>query len=291
MPLDVSPQADGTIPVQAQKVLLAMGQWLKTNGEAIYGTRPWTVYGEGPTKGKRGGFSEGADKGFTSKDIRFTTTGNILYAIALDWPKEGELLIKSLATLAGRIDSVRFVGCNDAIVWSQQDNGLSVTLPAKKPCDHAFVLKIEGQSLKAAAADDAIQPAADRSLLLEPGAAELHGDQIRTEENHGHEYIAAWDKPADWASWKILPTGKTSYEVRVVCSTANGDTDFVVDLAGQKLHGRAKQTKSWYDYETVTPGKVRIDNGGPRQLVIRVANPAKWKPLNVRDIRLCPIDQ
>ena len=149
MLLNVSPEADGTIPAQAKRILLAMGDWLRINGEAIYGTRPWTIYGEGPTKGKRGGFSEGADKGFTSKDVRFTTKGESLYAIALDWPSDGRLLVASLARPAGKIESVRLLGSGDAVVWSQQDDGLLVTLPAKKPCDHAFALKVEGRTLKA----------------------------------------------------------------------------------------------------------------------------------------------
>jgi alpha-L-fucosidase len=169
MLLDLSPEADGTIPAQARQILLAMGDWLRINGEAIYGTRPWTIYGEGPSKGKRGGFSEGADKGSTSKDIRFTTKGKTLYAIALDWPKDGKLLVTSLARPAGKIDSVRLLGSSDAVVWSQQNDGLLVTLPAKRPCDRAFALKVEGCDLNAVAHR---APRADRAPGASTGRAE-----------------------------------------------------------------------------------------------------------------------
>ncbi len=149
MLLDVSPTADGTIPGPGPK--RCSWQWAtgsKINGEAIYGTRPWLIYGEGPTHSRGGGFSEGVDKPFSPQDIRFTTKDDVLYAIALGWPKDGKLLVRSLASDAGKIDSVSLLGHTGDLTWKQTDQGLEVMLPAKKPCEHAFALKILGTGLK-----------------------------------------------------------------------------------------------------------------------------------------------
>lgn len=78
--LNVGPKPDGTIPERAQKIFLDMGRWLSVNGEAIYGTRPWKVYGEGPTHVVGGSFKDTATTGYTSQDVRFTTKDGVLYA-------------------------------------------------------------------------------------------------------------------------------------------------------------------------------------------------------------------
>jgi alpha-L-fucosidase len=144
--LNIGPRADGTIPDEVQKILLAMGQWLTVNGDAIYGTRPWKVSGEGPTQVVGGSFKDTAGKSFTAQDIRFTTRGKKLYAIALAWPENRRLLIKSLATGSAAspngIKSVRLLGAKERLEWKQTNDGLVVELPAHKPCDYAFVLEI-----------------------------------------------------------------------------------------------------------------------------------------------------
>lgn len=142
MLLDVGPAADGSIPEMDRKILLGMGAWLKINGEAIYGTRPWKMFGEGPTKqAKSGGFSEYADKPFSAQDIRFTTKSGALYAIVLGVP-QGEVQIAALGSAAGKIDSVTLLGSEAKLDWKQGNDALTIQPVAKWPCQHAVTFKI-----------------------------------------------------------------------------------------------------------------------------------------------------
>src|SRR5579862_35409 len=144
--LNVGPKSDGTIPDEVQKVLLDMGAWLTTNGEAIYGTRPWKVSGEGPTKIVAGSFKDTAGTPFTGSDIRFTAKRDTLYAIALAWPEDGKLIVKSLASSSWlsqkKIRKVQMLGYAGKLKWAQTTEGLSVDLPATRPGNYAFAIKI-----------------------------------------------------------------------------------------------------------------------------------------------------
>ncbi len=142
--LNVAPHPDGTIPEDQKQRLREMGKWLKVNGEAIYGSRPWLVYGEGPTETLVGHLADLKFDGFSDKDIRFTTNDGMLYAIALGWPEDGTINIQYLgnARYSNHIKGVQLVGHEGDLDFDRSAEGLHIKLPKEKPCEHAFVFRI-----------------------------------------------------------------------------------------------------------------------------------------------------
>jgi alpha-L-fucosidase len=149
--LNIGPKPDGTITEPEQELLRTIGRWLSVNGQAIYGTRPWKVAAEGPTEQRSGYFTDSASTSYTGRDIRFTyrtgVEGEIIYATALNWPADGELLITSLSRTSGlttgRIDGVDLLGHRGEVRWSLDPDGLRIQLPDERPSEFGVTLSIQ----------------------------------------------------------------------------------------------------------------------------------------------------
>ena len=157
--LNIPVRGDGSIDYDEMTCLEGIAQWMKVNSECIFSTRPWKIYGEGPSAGKeekgRFGGLKDTGKAYTAQDIRFTTKGQALYAIALGWPADGQLVVKSLAKISGddpanKIKAVTLLGGSGKLAWSQTADGLIVKLPSQKTSDFTCVIKVSGENLKPA---------------------------------------------------------------------------------------------------------------------------------------------
>lgn len=143
--LNITPTAQGEIPKEVKDRLIEMGQWLKTNGEAIYGTRPWKVYGEGPAKVTEGHLSERQNKDNTEDDVRFTQKDGVLYAMLLDTPSR-DIEIRALGNKAALLDkeikNIEILGSSEKVSWKTTDSFLKINQPKEKTCNHCVVFKL-----------------------------------------------------------------------------------------------------------------------------------------------------
>jgi alpha-L-fucosidase len=144
-------RGDGTMDSDGVKVLEEIGEWMSVNKESILATRPWRVFGEGPALEHAAplsaqGFNEGKGKPFGAQDIRFTTKGKYLYAIVMEWPESGSVLIKSLASdnpALTKVNSVRLLGYGKLKNFTRGADGLKIMLPVdRKGLSYGYVLKI-----------------------------------------------------------------------------------------------------------------------------------------------------
>jgi alpha-L-fucosidase len=146
--LNIPVRGDGTIDEDEHAFLETFGRWIAVNGEAIYGTRPFKVYGEGPpdVSGSHN-FNEGGARPFDANDVRFTQKGNVLYAFILGWPESGKTHMKSLRRngplYPEMIRSVELLGMDGKLSFQQTAEELVIALPPR-PQDHlnAFAFRI-----------------------------------------------------------------------------------------------------------------------------------------------------
>ena len=147
--LNIGPMGDGTVPAESVVLLHEVGDWMKVNGEAIYGTQKWTTLREGSTKMDVKSTTQRAKEGFnikfTSEDFWFTKKEKNVYAISITAPEEKTVRVKSLLGIQNQIKRINLLGGPRKLDWNVEGDAIAVTLPESKHQQNknGFVLKVE----------------------------------------------------------------------------------------------------------------------------------------------------
>ena len=148
--LSIPLKADGTLDPTEQRVVKEIGHWMQINGESIYDTRPWVIYGEGPTAEASNpinaqGFNEGRQK-YTAADIRFNRKGDKVLYVTLFGVPEADITVAALGSKTAqnsrKIKSVTLLGSDEKLAWTQTRDSLSISRPSDIPSPEALVFKV-----------------------------------------------------------------------------------------------------------------------------------------------------
>jgi alpha-L-fucosidase len=305
--INIVQRPDGSIDDESLTMLQELAAWMPVNGEAIYGTRPWTVYGEGQAAAG-GAFGEDRQK-YTFDDVRFTRKGDSLYAICLGWPqaeagKPAKAVIKALATgspfVTGDRLQVQLLGTKGKLSFQRTQQGLEISLPASAPTKYAVAFKITGLKTVATVTpanlskwrrrlipgpDKSVTASVDGSLQLTPDKAELHGG-LRVQGQGDQRNIGYWDNPNDSISWDEVNIAQPgTYRVEVQAATIHASSTFTVDIDGKKFDVHVPSTGGWDAFQTIALGTVNLKSTDPISVKVTPVA-ANWQPANIQSIRI-----
>lgn len=294
--LNVVQRPDGSLDPQVYDLLHEVGAWLKVNGEAIYGTRPWKTFGEGPTKVAGGHFRE--DFPWTARDIRYTRKGkNTLYATLMGNPSVTSLNLRSLALLPGvcvSIKQIQLLGSKEKIAFTHGPEGLLVTLPKSIPGDYAHTLKITVSDVEAFKPEllpplpvETIKAGADGKFTLPVDVAELNGG-VQTEVKNGQENIGMWSNASDTVTWNLNVPKTGTYRITTeIASLEDSSVDFKSGTESVTLP--VKATGAFDIFRPIAPIVLKLSMG-TQKITLKPTSSASWKAINVRKVILTPIE-
>ena len=267
-------------------------RWMNVNSSGIYATRPWHIFGEGPSGGGPAVHAQGFNEGnhhYTSKDFRFMQKGDRLYAFALVWPEDGKLIVRSLATGAGKVQDVKLLGFPGKLQWTQTDQGLIATMPAQKPCDYVYGLQVVGRNLTPVTITPLlIQPQATGEIVLSAASAAIHGSSPQIETKNGRDDIGYWGDANDFVSWDFSIPTPAKYAVRVnySCDAGAAGGGFQVEAGGQSVAGTTVSTGGWDTFASQVLGTLVLE-GGKQTLSFQAK--LKWNGLALRSVTLARV--
>ena len=267
--LDIGPTADGRIPVIMQDRLLAIGRWLEVNGEAIYGTdaSPFAATPWG----------------------RATCRDDAIYLHVYEWPADDMLHVPGLLS---PIRSARVLGGSGSdLEVSGAPGSWTIDLDPEHPAAHATVIRLDIEG--APRIDRSIRPDRDGLIMLTPDSARIKGVDMRVETRDGHRNLGWWSNVDDLASWTVtIPAGR--YNIMIEEAIAPGSEGSKIDVkipgGGSLRHAITESTGSWDQYRLVTLGEFELDSETTGDLVITCSYKHGDAVMNIRSIRIEPIN-
>ncbi len=267
--LNVSPTGKGTLLPQATERLKAIGQWMKVNGESIYGT---TASPFGKLKWGR----------CTKKEF---ARGATLYLHVFDWPEDGKL---SVPGLKNRVLQAYLMANWKALKTRQEEAGVLVLLPAQAPdeINSVVVLKVNGALNVEVALP---MPQKDGALILSAESAYLHNNEgsrdVRVQDRDGRANLGYWTDAEAWVEWSFKIGKPGQYEVLAELAVEEERTCFRIVLPNQQKLVEIASTGGYGNYVSKSLGTLSFDKAGEYTLQIK-PDRDDWQPINLRQLEL-----
>ena len=267
--LNVGPTSEGLIPPPSVERLKEIGQWMKGNGEAIYGTTaspfPRLSWGRCTKK--------------------LTSDGAILYLHVFNWPEDGKLLVPGLKNTAQRA-YILADPAHKPLAMQSSAEGLTLSVPAAAPdpVSSTIIVQVKGalEIERAGLTQDS-----DGSVVLPAREARLHGNELQYETGEERDNIGFWTNPDDWADWEFKVTRPGRFEVTAeVAALEKGSLD--ISVGDSRISGAAAATGDYGKFRVAKLGTLVIASPGKVTLAVRPVKEG-WHALNLKAIRLKPV--
>lgn len=262
--LNVGPTSEGVIPQPEVDRLEAVGQWLKKNGQAIYGT---------------------SASPFRKLDFgRCTRKGDKLYLMAFDWPQDGKLLVP----MSNKISKAYLLAEPDkALSTSNSPQGAQIQIPAAAPDPvvSVVVAEVEGQ-VQPLATDTTVRQEKNGSFRLDAADAEIIGSTAQLEG----ENIGFWTTTDDYVQWKLKAQHPGTFQVSLdyACEPGSAGSEYEIIAGDQKLQGKIASTGSWRRFRAVKVGTIRLDRPGDVTVQVKALSKPGLGVMNLRTVILKP---